>query len=470
MIPEHLIFIDLETTGANNLRDRITEVGICEVHNGELVQEWSTLVNPETAISPFIEQLTGITSAMVADAPVFSDIAAELKERLSGKVLVAHNARFDYGFLKSEFNRENIDFNEKTLCTVKLSRALYPEHKRHNLDEIIKRHDLSMHNRHRALGDAQIIQNFFKKAKEEHLPEALGQAIEDQLKQPSLPPHLPKEQVENLPSSPGVYLFYGENEAVLYVGKSINIRSRVLSHFSSANRNRKGMKLSQQARRVDFIETSGELGALLLEARLVKELAPIQNRQLKRTRDLFSICLIPGKNDSSHASVSSMSRLNCDQAEMFYGTFKTKRQAETALRETILSQGLCNKVLGIEKGSGACFNYQIKKCRGACVGEDPIELHEARLTTSLSSLKLRCWPFKGAAGIKELAPSGDREEIHIFDQWRHLGTACNEEELHEILATEKSLPFDLDGYKILTRFLDKKKHISFMDLSLKKIE
>ena len=128
---------------------------------------------------------------MVADAPQFSEIAEELKKRLSGKLLVAHNARFDYGFLKSEFRRENIDFNEKSLCTVKLSRALYPDYKRHNLDEIIKRHSLDVENRHRALADAQLIQKFFKKVSFEHSPGVLAQAIQAQLKQPSLPPHLP---------------------------------------------------------------------------------------------------------------------------------------------------------------------------------------------------------------------------------------------------------------------------------------
>jgi DNA polymerase-3 subunit epsilon len=135
-----------------------------------------------------------------------------------------------------------------------------------------------------------------------------------------------------------------------------------------------------------------------------------------------------------------------------------------------MSQGLCNKVLGIEKGSGACFNYQIKKCRGACVGEDPLLLHEARLTAALANLKLRSWPFEGPAGVKEVSPSGDREEIHLFDQWRHLGTAANEDELLGLLAEQISLPFDLDGYKILTRFLDKKKCLNFMDLSQKQAE
>lgn len=466
MIPEHLIFIDLETTGANSLRDRITEVGFCEVENGQLVREWSSLINPETPISPFIEQLTGITNAMVVDAPRFAEIAGDLKDRLSGKLLVAHNARFDYGFLKSEFRREAIDFNEKTLCTVKLSRSLYPGQKRHNLDTIISRHGLKVENRHRALADAQLIQNFFAKLCTDHPDEVLAQAIRAQLKQPSLPPHLPREQIESLPSAPGVYLVYGENDPVLYVGKSLDIRARVLSHFSGDHRNRKGMKLSQQARRIDYVETAGELGALLLEARLVKELVPVHNRRLRRTRDLFSIYLQPGLNGASQAEILPLSSTGSDQLDRLYGTFRTRRQAVTALHEAILALGLCNKVLGLEKGSGACFNYQIKKCRGACVGEDPLELHEARLAMALAKLKLRSWPYPGAVGIEEISPAGDRTEIHVLDNWRHLGTADSKASLWQILAECATLPFDLDSYKILTRFLEKKKqHIRFVDLS-----
>ena len=349
---------------------------------------------------------------------------------------------------------------------MKLSRTLYPEQKRHNLDTIISRHGLQVKDRHRALADAQLIQAFFAKLSAEQPAELLAQAIRAQLKQPSLPPHLPREQIEALPSSPGVYLVYGDNDPVLYVGKSIDIRSRVLSHFSGDHRNRKGMKLSQQARRIDFIETAGELGALLLEARLVKELAPIHNRQLRRTRNLFAIHLQPGKSGASQAEVIPLNKAESGALNRLFGTFRSKRQAVTALNEAILAQGLCNKVLGLEKGRGACFNYQIKKCRGACVGEDPLELHEARLAMALAKLKLRSWPYPGAVGIKEISPAGDRTEIHVLDNWRHLGTADSEASLWQILAERSTLPFDLDSYKILTRFLGKsKQHVSFVDLS-----
>ncbi len=448
------------------MHDRITEVGFCEVHNGAIVEEWSSLVNPEKSISPFIEQITGITSAMVAGAPKFSEIAEKLQDKLAGKVLVAHNARFDYGFLKSEFRRLEITFQEKILCTLKLSRALFPQQKKHNLDELIELHDLKAHARHRALGDARVIRDFFEKLQKELPDEILAKAIRSQLKQPSLPPHLPMEQLKRLPSSAGVYLFYGENDTVLYIGKSVDIRSRVYSHFAGDHRVQKGMRLSQQVRRIDFIETAGELGALLLEARMVKGLTPIHNRQLRRTRDLCSIRLAGGVKTGSKPEIVLLKDLGGDELEGLHGMFRTRRQAETALREIILAHGLCNRTLGLEKGNGACFNFQIKKCRGACVGLEPIVLHEARLVTAFASMKVRSWPFAGAIGIREKSATNDRTEIHVFNHWCHLGTADSEARLWDILDSSVMLPFDLDGYKILTRFLEVKGHnIDLIDLS-----
>lgn len=457
MIPRNLIFLDLETTGTNASRDRVTEVGLCEMVDGQVVAEWSTLVNPETAISPFIQQLTGITAGMVADAPRFVEIADELQGRLSDKVMVAHNARFDYGFLKSEFRRLGIDFRQRVLCTLKLSRALFPQFSKHNLSALIERHDLTATDRHRALGDARATQQFFARVTREKSSESIAEAIQKQLKNQSLPPHLASEEIERLPSSPGVYLFYGDNDSLLYVGKSVDIRSRVKSHFSGDHRAHKGMRLSQQVRRIDHVETAGELGALLLEARLIKERAPIHNRQLRRTRDLFTIRLDPDRA-GSNPQIVSFRALQGERLEGLFGIFRSRRKADEALRDIVRDHGFCNRALGLEKGQGACFNYQVKKCRGACVGKEPLPLHEARFINALADLKVRSWPFDGPVGIKETSPDGGRSEVHVFDQWCLLGTADSDERLREILAASSAHSFDLDSYKILNRFLGRKNH------------
>ena len=156
MLPSYTL-LDLETTGATPLRDRIAEIGLIRYEAGVEVLRWQTFINPECNIPNFIQSLTGITHEMVMNAPTFKDIADELIAYLEGTVLVAHNARFDYGFLKSEFLRIGHTFRQKLLCTVKLSRALYPEHKGHGLDSLMHRHNLTTSHRHRAMGDVELM-------------------------------------------------------------------------------------------------------------------------------------------------------------------------------------------------------------------------------------------------------------------------------------------------------------------------
>lgn len=168
-------------------QERITEIGLVEVADGECVGRWSQLVNPQRSIPPFIEALTGITDEMVEHAPTFGQLAPGLFQRLEGKVLIAHNARFDCGFLKSEFERTGMVYHPRVLCTVKLSRKLFPEHRRHNLDSLIERHGLKCSARHRALGDAEVLWQFLQKVQAEVDAERMQAALRAQLEKP-VPP------------------------------------------------------------------------------------------------------------------------------------------------------------------------------------------------------------------------------------------------------------------------------------------
>ena len=195
-----------------------------------------------------------------------------LLERLEGCVFVAHNARFDYGFLKNEFKRCDKTFRAPVLCTVKLSRNLFPQHRRHNLDSIMNRHGLQCSARHRAMGDAKVLFDFMKILYDTLEPEQVDEVIKKLLKRPSLPTGISEEEIDLLPDSPGVYLFYDKRGTPIYIGKGKNIRSRVLSHFSGDYRAAKEMKISQNLASIDHIKTAGELGALLEEAKLIKKL------------------------------------------------------------------------------------------------------------------------------------------------------------------------------------------------------
>ncbi|MFY8044889.1 MAG: exonuclease domain-containing protein, partial [Rhodoferax sp.] len=223
------VMLDLETTGGSAVHDRITEIAAVRVEGGVEVARWSTLVNPETSIPPFIQNLTGITNAMVEDAPTFAQVAPRLLEILDGAVFVAHNVRFDHGFVVNELARLEKPLKIKTLCTVRLSRKLYPQHKGHGLDAIMQRHGLHTVARHRAMGDVDVVLQWLQLAQAELGTEVLQREASALLQgSASLPPLL-ETPVEDIPDTPGVYLFYGEGSIPLYVGKSVNIRTRVLS-------------------------------------------------------------------------------------------------------------------------------------------------------------------------------------------------------------------------------------------------
>jgi DNA polymerase-3 subunit epsilon len=456
---EKLIFVDLETTGANPLVDRITEIGIVEVQ-GEQVSRWSTLVNPQAPIPPFIQNLTGINDAMVADAPVFSELAEDLLERLRGGLFIAHNARFDYGFLRNAFKAIGLGLRADVLCTVKLSRKLYPKEPKHNLDALVQRHQLQAEgDRHRALADADLLWQFWSKLKQEIAPETFEQALAHLLQRPSTPSHLDPGVLDDIPDTPGVYLFYGENNALLYVGKSVHLRQRVLSHFNGDHRLFQDMRMSQQIHRLEWRETAGELGALLLEAQLIKDLQPIHNRALRRQRELcaWQLCSLP--DGASQPVLVNASEVDFGATEGLYGLFKSRKKAETSLREIAETHELCLAVLGLEKGSlgKPCFAHQLRRCRGACCGKESMALHQARLQAALAGLKLSTWPYPGPVALIEKAADGSGEEAHVVHNWCYLGSARAEADVWSLLEQSPARPaFDVDTYKLLVRALVKK--------------
>ncbi len=450
MTAQGLAFVDLETTGATATSDRITEIGIIEVDEDGSVREWQQLVNPGTRIPPFIEQLTGISNELVADAPAFADVADETLRRLEGRLFIAHNARFDYGFLKNEFRRIGVAFRAPVLCTVKLSRSLFPEHKRHNLDSLIERHHLAVGARHRALADAQLIRQFWQKIHVDRDSDEIDAALKAQNARPSLPPHLDAGIVDELPDTPGVYLFYADNDLPLYVGKARDIRQRVLSHFSADHSSAREMNLAQQVRRIDWIETAGEIGALLKEAALVKQLQPSHNRQLRRNDDICTWTLVDHGESWLRPELVLASSLDFASGASCYGLFKSAREAGEVLRALVAEHKLCDVLLGLEKTAPdkPCFGYQIHRCRGACIGNEPFAKHTLRLVAALARLKLVSWPFAGPALIRE----GD--DAHLIDGWRYLGTARSDEELHALRAAGRP-QFDRDTYRILTKYMAK---------------
>ena len=281
-----LAIVDVETTGASVTGDPVIEIGVKRIEQGRVVQTFESLVDPEQRIPPFIEQLTGIRNADLEGAPPFGAIRPELEAILSGCVFVAHNVRFDYGLIRNEFARLGHAFSAPCLCSVRLSRRLYPRYRHHGLSELIERFHLSCPQRHRALGDVEAVWAFLQVAYQDQGAERFEAAVKTLLRTPTLPPQLPAEALQQLSDGPGVYIFYDNTGQPLYVGKSRSIRSRVLSHFSGDYYSGRTMRLCQQATRIESHPTFGELGALLLESHLIKTLAPLYNQPARAHREL----------------------------------------------------------------------------------------------------------------------------------------------------------------------------------------
>jgi DNA polymerase-3 subunit epsilon len=228
----------------------------------------------------------------------------------------------------------------------------------------------------------------------------------------------------------------------------------VLEHFSAGHRSGKEAQLARQVHAVEWIETGGELGALLVESRLVKDLQPSANRRLRKPTGLHCVRL-RASDGMTRPCVEPFGVDDLDSDADSYGPFRTERDAWRALEGKAREAGLCLKVMGLEPGPGSCFALQLGRCRGACVGSEAPALHDARLRLALASLRVRRWPFPGPVGIREPAPDGQGTVLHVVDRWQHIGTARDDPEVAELLRTATGRAFDPDAYRIVARCLER---------------
>ena len=440
--PSPLVFVDLETTGANFANDRIIEIGLVEV-DAEGVREWSSLVNPGVAISPFISRLTGIDDTMVADAPEFAGLAPLLQEKFRGRLFIAHNARFDYSFLKREFMRLGIAFRMPCLCTVKLSRRLYPEHHRHSLDALMARFQISASERHRALADARVLWELWQAWHRLLPPESVQQTVESLLGRPVLPPQIATEIIDDLPESPGAYALSTEDGRLLRTGRCANLRQQILSFFAPARRE---TALARETRRIDWRETAGETGARLAEHAF--------SAATKKPLDgLYSWQLRPYAEGDFRPVLVSAEALDFASNDDLFGLYLSPREAQLALRKLVEAHHLCHGLTGTGHTAPgeACVGYRQKTCRGACIGKEAASLHSARLMAALARLRVQRWPCAGPAVLIERDEFGMHEDFHLIDRWRYLGTVHSEAELYEYLENTPLPPFDPEIYRILNK-------------------
>ncbi len=449
MFNEPVVYVDIETTGGSYRSSRIIEFAAIRVEHGEVTQTYQTLIDPGSPIPYHITKLTGITNHDVTGAPFFEEVAANIHEILDGAIFIAHHVRFDFSFIKRQLELSNISYNPRMLCSVRMSRALYPDHKGHGLEAIIKRFNIKTQARHRAYDDANAVKDFLALAYQEHGPELFAEAIRKQLRHQSSPPNLPSGAFDAIPNTPGVYTFSDSSGIPIYIGKSVTLRKRVMSHFSQDTAIDKEMKLSLNTHSISFVETASELEALLLESQMIKEQLPVYNRQLRRHSKMYVIKASADERGYLTTNIDFVDTQDITPNHSTYGAYSSRMKARAALQTAQKTYDLCPKLLGLEKSSGACFSYQLHKCYGACKQAESAKEYNQRFETAFARQKMEAWPY-----VNPIVVSHQTSNL-VIDNWNVVGEIKSDEGC-ETLFKPWHHPFDLDTYKIIRAYLSNK--------------
>lgn len=373
--------VDIETTGGHASGNGITEIAIY-IHDGrEVIQRYETLVDPLQDIPVYITALTGIDNDMVRRSPSFSSIAQQVYELLKGRVFVAHNVNFDYSFVKHQLQGAGYEYSAPKLCTVRLSRTCWSGLQSYSLGKLCRSLEIPLTNQHRAGGDTAATAILFSKI----LGVDGGKHVVDMLKkqksEQKLPPHLPKNAIDALPSGPGVYYFKDQKGKVIYVGKAVDIKKRVLSHFTGHNPNPQRQHFLREIHSVDFERCGTELMALLLEAVEIKRLWPSYNRAIKRFEPIFGLY--------SYEDQQGYIRLAVDKHKKLlqsHHSFNRQIDGVNLLHRLVNEYGLCSKLCSLQKRVQSCVPVADHICSGACRGDISPALYNIRVKAALNGM------------------------------------------------------------------------------------
>lgn len=406
--------LDIETTGMSPGKNRITEIAIL-IHDGtQILDSFQSLVNPECYVPEFITNLTGISNEMLQDAPRFFEIAKKVVELTEGKIIVAHNAHFDYGFLKNEFNRLGYKFHRQMLCTVRLSRKIFPKLPSYSLKNLTKYFNITLNQHHRAYADAKATCEILERLIEKSETKIEKNIISNEISTKTIPPKLPKKVFENLPEKTGVYYFYDEAGSIIYIGKSKNIKKRIATHFSSFNNQQKSIEFKNQIADISHELTGSELVALLLESDEIKKHTPRFNKAQRKTRYFYGIYERKSQKGYIRFYISRLQNEKKTPLTMT-GRFDT---AKKILEEKIEAFQLCQKLAGVYETKEACFHYQVKKCKGACINLEDKESYNKRARKAKATFDVYS---QKTFIITDIGRNSGENAIILLEKGRYLG-------------------------------------------------
>ena len=446
--------IDIETTGLSPKNGKITEIAII-VHDGKkVVDEFSTLINPETTIPYRITQITRINNKMVKDAPKFYEVARRIVEMTEGTTFVAHNVNFDYNFIRHEFNELGYDFKREKMCTVRLSRKLLPGRRSYSLGKLCEELNIRNPNRHRAKGDATATVELFE----------LLLKAEKNLKDLSLRglnTNLDRKDIDNLPRKTGVYYFHNDKGDIIYIGKSLNIHDRVMSHLTNYNTKR-ALEMRNQITAISYELTGSELVALLLESDEIKKHKPKFNRAQRRTSFPWGLYKHIGEDGYIRLSIAKN-----DNGEIPLTTFSSHQTAKNNLFMLTEAFNLCQKLCGLFDTKGPCFQYQVHQCNGACIGKETTEIYNTRVKQAIEPFAFQKQSFL----IIDTGRNGNEKAVVGVENGKYLGFGYFDTETNGVKSAEdmkavlKSYSDNRDIQQIIRSFLKRKKGEKVIDIS-----
>ncbi len=446
--------IDIETTGGDPRKDRITEIAAYRYDGSQIIDTFESLINPEIPIPPYITRITGIDNEMVRSAPKFYEIAKKLVEITQDAVFVAHNVRFDYSFIQKEFRNLGYTFTRRKLCTVQLSRRLVEDLSSHGLGKLCEHFGIENQRRHRAAGDAWATLELFKILTNSDEESNIKRALIQEIAVSNIPPTLTRAQVEHIPEETGVYYFHNSRGQVIYVGKSRNIRKRILSHFQGAHKTTRKREMFSLIHDVSYELTGSELIALLKENEEIKRLQPPYNQAQKRNSFRYGLFVHENQQGYHQLIIDKIKNGRSPVAK-----FSSKRYAVGSLARKAKSYELCPKYCGLEHIRG-CFYHQLAQCRGACIGEEsPGEyndrVQEAITALNFGSSKDECYLVIGEGRTYE-----ERSVVYvkngIYQGWAYLDLELLNKAHHEVCAAIPQKVESPDVRRIIQGYIKKK--------------
>lgn len=444
-----VVFIHVKTSGPHLVNDGISEISLRTYGDNVTERNWQLVSAPGN-----LKKANAYTSEIEVFAKPsvrFEQIAREIVLLTQNKLLITTHSAVQYGFLKRAFKTLGYSYKVSMLSISELINELYPEMKEKHLSCIAKRFNLELPTLADAVSHTRFLASLFENIQRTFSPDTVCGVFSALLRKNHLPPHL-NQQIKDIPTSAGVYLFYGEQEGQpLYIGKSINLRQRVLSHFSNRHIDNKELQLHQRTKRIDWIECSGEFGALLLESQLIKKHRPLFNRKLRKLKRFASFLV---KQHNGYWGVETIVQDNKQFVgnPNTWGTFRSRYHANEVLTQLVKTFKLCPKLCSLENGKGACFHYQLKRCQGACLNLEGPDEYNRRVEQALHGYVKLEWPFEGTIAIKE-GKNNAGFAFHVFEQWRYLGSWPSLAGARDALQLGQAGIDDIDAVQLLHNYL-----------------